>query len=274
MRAPVLFGLFAVGIFACSPEADKQVMSPVVVGMLETTGPAYDDGQIQIYEVHEPVAMKMRRPNQDERPQGATDPYPRAPFQLASDTRVTVRFTLTNLEDKPHTVELLLDPWNEFVRYSPGVIVTNEETLPNFSGIQRPFVLGPKERVEGIITPDDMVEMATDLATAMKIQKTPPAQDSQFAGPILYNRAFNQQNRSSQYDVVLAPYIPPVVAGITGFDLGMRTYEPARVAVEIVIDIDDVAGNKVVKPDDEPNIRTYSDPPGTMLSPPAGAMTP
>ncbi|MDB4941093.1 MAG: hypothetical protein JWP97_627 [Labilithrix sp.] len=249
----------------CADDGDAQVIAPVVLGMVETAAPTYDDGEEQIYETFTPVTLPLRRPSDDERPKGQQDPYPRPPFHLASDTRTTVRFTLSNLEDKPHTVELLLNPWNEFVHYEPGVIVTDEETLPNFSGIDRFFVLPPFARVEGIITADDIVELATDLATAMQIAKTPPDAAGQFAGPALYNRAFNQQNRSSQTDPVLAPFIPKVVANVVGFDLGLRSYDPAKVAVEVVLDIEDVQGDRVI-PDGDDTRRQGK--PGTALVPP------
>ncbi len=268
MRALFLTG-FVVALalpIGCAEKGETQVEPPVVLGMLETAAPTYDDGQMQIYEAYQPVELPLRRPSDDERPKGASDPYPRPPFQLASDTRITARFTLSNLEDKPHVVELLVNPWNEFVRYEPGVTVDEEATTPNFSGINGRYILGPLGRIEGIITPDDFVELATDLGTAMKLHKTPPADDSAFAGPALYNRAFNVQNRSSQRDVVLAPFIPAVVANVVGFDLGLRTYEPAKIAVEMVLDVEDLNGDRVIP---EGSDAKRAGRPGTVLSPPA-----
>ncbi|MDB5215308.1 MAG: hypothetical protein JWO86_3235 [Myxococcaceae bacterium] len=263
--------LSLVAVAACSNSGQTQVIPPVVLGMLETAPPTYDDGQMQIYETYLPVPLPLRKPADNEVPKGAADPYPHPPFDLASDTRITARFTLSNLEDKPHTVELLLDPWNEFVRYSPGVIVGEEATTPNFSGIDRFFIIPAKGRVEGILTPDDIVEMATDLGTAMELQKRPPPADGSFAGPALYNRAFNVQNRSSQPDPLLTPYVPKVVAGIVGFDLGLRTYEPAKLAVEVVLDVEDLNGDRVIPAGDD--TRRVGRP-GTVLSPPPPPMMP
>ncbi len=268
MRALLLTG-FVLSLalpLGCAEKGETQVEAPVVLGMLETAAPTYDDGQMQIYEAYLPVELPLRRPSDDEKPKGSSDPYPRPPFTLASDTRITARFTISNLENKPHVIELLLNPWNEFVRYEPGVTVDEEATTPNFSGINGRYVLPPLGRIEGIITPDDFVELATDLGTAMKLKKTPPADDSPFAGPALYNRAFNVQNRSSQQDVVLAPFIPSIVANIVGFDLGLRTYEPSKVAVEIVLDIEDLNGDRVIPAgSDAKRIGR----PGTVLAPPA-----
>jgi hypothetical protein len=254
------------GTLGCANDGETQVIPPVILGLVETAAPTYDDGQVQIYEAYLPVVLPLRTPGPGERPSGEIDPYPRPPFHKATDTRVTARYTISNLEDKPQTVELLIDPWNEFVRYQPGVIVTDEMTTPNFSGIDRFVLLPPLGRVEGIITPDDMVELGVDLATAMKLQRTPPPADGAFGGPALYNRAFNVQNRSSQPDPVLGPYLPTVVAGIVGFDLGLRSYAPAKVAVEVVLDVEDVSGDRVIPADDD--ARRIGRP-GAVLSPPA-----
>jgi hypothetical protein len=258
---------------ACAGEDEKEVLPPVVLGMLETTAPTYDDGQQQIFQVGREVRLPYRQPNDDERPRGEQDPYSRPPFHVVSDTRVTVRYTLSNLEDRERTVELLIDPWNEFVRYVPGVATVGEdEILPNFSGIDRYVILPPKGRVEGIITPDDMVELATDLTVAMALERRPPEATGAFGGPALYNRTFNIQNRSSEPDPVLQDWMPRTranVAAVVGFDLGLRTATPAKIAVELVIDVEDLDGERVVMDGDDENRQVGR--PGRVLTPPAGA---
>jgi hypothetical protein len=260
-------------MFACA-SSDEQQTQPTVLGMTDTLAPMYDDGEVQIYEVQTPVKLPVRRPTDDEKSKlGQQDPYPRQPFFLASDARVSVKFTLSSLDpNNSHVVELLLDPWNEFVRYKPGVQISDEQTVPNTSGIDRYFVLPPLGRIEGIITPDDMTEMAIDLGTCMALQKSPPDPMGDFGGPVLYNRAFNAQNRSNQPDPLLGPYIPAVAAGITGFDLGLRTAEPAKLAVEINLDVTDLNGNRIISPDDTTD--KPMGPPGTILAPPAAAPPP
>jgi hypothetical protein len=271
MRIHTLLGsafVLALTGAGCANSGETQVIPPVVLGLTDTAPPTYDDGEVTIFETYTPVALPLRRPSDDERPKGQADPYPRPPFHLASDTRITARFTLSNLDAQAHDVELLVDPWNEFVRYSPGVVVDDESTTPNFSGIDRFFVLPALGRVEGIMTPDDMVELATDLGTAMELAKKPQADDSAFGGPALFNRAFNTQNRSTVFDPLLAAYIPKVVANIVGFDLGLRTYEKAKIAVEVVLDVEDLNGDRVIPVDDD--ARKVGRP-GTVLSPPAAA---
>ncbi len=259
----------AANAVGCANEGETQVIPPVVLGMTGTAPPTYDDGQEQIYETYLPVPLPMRRAGDNEVGGGDADPYPRAPFHLASQTRITARYTISNLDNKPNTIELLINPWNEFVRYEPGVIMNDEETLPNLSGIDKFFVLPARSRVEGVITPDDMVELATDLATAMRLFRRPPAADGQFAGPGLFNRAFNEQNRSSQPDPLLGPFIPRVVAGLVGFDLGLRTSQRAKVAIEVVLDVEDVDGDRVLPANDA--ARRVGRP-GDALTPPAAPM--
>ena len=261
-------------VSACGAD-DTEVLNPVVLAMLDTTAPTYDDGEEQIFQVSREVRLPLRAPKEGEAPEGQQEPYPRKPFQVATDTRITVRFTLSNLDDVPHNVELLVDPWNEFVRYSPGVtVVRDDEVLPNFSGIQRTFVLPPRARIEGILTPDDLVELATDLTVAMSLARRPPDAMGDFGGAVLFNRTFNIQNRSSEPDIVLRDWMPgnkSTVAAIVGFDLGLRTAEKAKLAVEAVIDVEDVNGERVVRTGAEGDDAKELGRPGTVLSPPAGA---
>lgn len=268
------FAAVALVVAACADASDNAVLDPAVVAMQDTLAPSFDDGEDQIFQVSREVRMPYKQPSGSETPRGTLAPYPRPPYHVASASRTTVRFTLTNLDDKQHNVRLLVDPWNEFVHYVPGVTAVREdEMVPNLSGIERAFVLRAKERIEGIITPDDMVELATDLVTAMNLAQRPPDAMSELAGATLYNRAFNVQNRSSQPDPVLASWLPGekrTVAAVIGFDLGLRTGEPANVAVEVVVDVEDRSddGKHLVIGDEEG--RTLGKP-GTALSPPAAA---
>ncbi len=264
-----LFATVVAGAVACAGGDDDRVTPPVVLGMTDKIAPFYQDEQTTIYQVSTPVSLPVRRATDDERQAlGKTSPpYPREPFFKAGDARFTIRYTITNVDDKQRIIELLLDPWNEFVRYRPGVNTADTEMAqPNLSGIDKFFVLPPKSHVEGIFTPDDMTELATDLATAQGIAAKPPAMDGDFAGPGLYNRAFNIQNRKGYDDPLLKQYVPPVIAGVTGFDLGIRTAEPGNVAVEIVVDVEDRNGDRILPEDtqDKP-----IGPPGRLLTPPA-----
>jgi hypothetical protein len=165
---------------------------------------------------------------------------------------VQVSWTVSNLDTDGHNIELLLDPWTEFARYVPGVNVGEETTIPDLSGIDLLTRVEGLERKTGTFTFDDMDEAATDLATTQNILKNmpPPAADmaaSDYGGGVngMINHAFEIHNRSSDNDKLVAYYIPPTVAGLVGFDIGLRTYDKANVAIEIVVEVVDVPGNRV-----------------------------
>jgi hypothetical protein len=250
-----------------------QVASPVVLGMTDTMAPYYQDMEVTLYEAQIPVRLPVRKPLDIElRPLGPQVPYPRMPFLQSSDERIEIHWTLSNIDDKDHNVDLLFDPWNEFVRYRPGIQVVNDEvTVPNFSGWQKLMVVPAKGRITGTLTSDDTQELAIDLGTVMAILSQPPDpmnMNQQADETALCNRAFNIQNRSNDGDLLLTKYLPSVTAGLTGFDLGIRTTEPANVAVEIVVDVTDLNGNRIVAPDALATTQLIDMPP-RVLSPPA-----
>jgi hypothetical protein len=110
----------------------------------------------------------------------------------------------------------------------------------------------------------------------MKLLASPLAQpgannNNGFDATTIANNIFNPQNRSNSNDPLYTPWIPSVIAGVTGFDLGLRsmcdnTCTPPNMAIEITMDVQDLNGNRFVAQDS-------SDPemgmPGKVLSPPA-----
>ncbi len=270
--APVAIG--------CSDGSADQVTQPVDVGMTTNDGGPpvyYSDGQITLYQVEIPVPLPVRKmTSADVQAVGAAPsgtPYPRGVFLRAEDESVEVRFTISNIDDTQHDVWLLIDPWNEFVRWRPGVTVVDDETtLPNY-GYDLEFTVPGKQRIEGTITSDDMHEIAIKLAAVENLLASPQAQTtsskSGYDATQIANNIFNPQNRSNSVpaDLLYTPWIPPVVAGVTGFDLGLRTTEPANVAVEVTIDVQDLRGDRFV-PQDKTADPEMGIPP-QVLSPPA-----
>jgi hypothetical protein len=245
VAVPALFGLGLLGA-ACS-QGDAQTDSPVVLGLTASAPAYYSDQEITLYEAQKPVPLAIRKPTSAEvSALGKAAPYPRAPFLEASDVSIEIHYTLSNLDDAEHTVELLLDPWNEFVHWAPGVTVVNDdETVPNLSGYDNYFVVPARGRVEGTITPDDTYNMEVNLATVENVLGNPPANLSVDL-TTMCNHVFNLQHRSNDGDPLVTPFIPAVIAGMTGFDLGIRTSGQANVAVEIIVDVVDNKGNRVV----------------------------
>jgi hypothetical protein len=226
--------------------------------------PIYDDGEMQIYEVKKGTAFPILDPTdvtRGELNQINVEPYGRRPWVTIADIDVQVTWTLSNLDDEERVVELLVDPWNEFGRYYPGMQLTNAdegEYMPNFSGIDKRYILGATSegqasRVHGTYTFSDLQEMATDLATVMDLLKNPPVSegDPEEDPTVTYtNHAFHWQNRSYD-DLLVKKWVPAVIAGLTGLDVGFRTYEPANVALEVAIEVVDKNGKRVRKEGEE-----------------------
>ena len=272
-------------VVACSQGSNNQTTAPVDLGMTSTMTPYYSSQQLTLYEAQTAVALPVRAPSSSESsslgPTPAGTGYPHAPYLTADDESLEVHFILSNIDTTDHTVWMLVDPWNEFVRYNPGIAVVNdEESVPNF-GYDVPFLVKALSRVEGTLTPDDMHEIAIKLASVENELGSPQAIAAASAGAGsaagmaanafnatgIANNIMNPQNRSNGGDPIYTPWIPPVIAGLTGFDLGLRTTEAANIAIEITIDIQDLNGNRFVASDSSK--AQIGVPPATLS--PAGA---
>lgn len=265
--APMLTSLAAALALSlgCGDQKEEETLQPVQVGMTHEVEPIYDDGELEIYEVKKGVAFPILAPSAKTRGELESrnvEPYGRMPWITVDDVSVQVSWTISNLDEEEHVVELLIDPWNEFGRYYPGLQLTdadNQEFMPNFSGIDKRYIVagkgaGAASRVHGTYTYADLAEMATDLATVMGIIADPPEVDGDAEDEdprVTYaNHAFDWQNRSYE-DLLVKRWIPGTVAGLTGLDLGFRTYAPAKVAIEVAIELVDNTGKHVRQEGDD-----------------------
>lgn len=264
--------LFAVG---CGSKEQDRNLQPAQVGLTKDVMPIFDDGQTQLFEVKKGLQFPIIQPDRDSQSaldKQDTEPYGRQPWITTDDVKVQLTWTLTNLDTEEHVVEVLIDPWNEFGRYYPGMQLADAEEQkfePNLSAIDQYFVLGgvgsgEASRRHGTFTFDDMKEMAVDFATVQNLIKNPPAtlpggfQSSDMGMddpvPVYANHAFNLQNHSYN-DPLSAPYIPHVIAGLTGIDFGFRTSKASSadnlsavdvgIAFEIAIEIVDLGKDRV-----------------------------
>jgi hypothetical protein len=257
--------IFCVAMLAaaagCGDQDHEESLPVVQVGMTKEVEPIYDDDELRIYEVKKGVSFPILAPTdaaRGELNQIQMEPYGRRPWVTTDDVQVQVTWTISNLDEEQHIVELLVDPWNEFGRYYPGLQLTdadNEEFMPNFSGIDKQYIVagrgsGAASRLHGTYTFADLEEVATDLATVMALLANPPQVegDSEEEDPtVTYtNHAFHWQNRSYK-DLLVAEWVPQTVAGLTGLDLGFRTYEPATVAIEVAVELVDKTGKRIRK---------------------------
>jgi hypothetical protein len=237
--------LFASSAIHCGAESDKQTYDPVALGMTSNDPPLYDDGETTFYEVRRPISLPILPPSESDLMvlSPALPPYPRTPWITIKDVKVQVAWTISNLDQEAHNVEVLLDPWNEFARYVPGVSVGDEEAVPDLSGIDLLTRVEGMSRKKGIFTFEDMDEVAIDLATVQNILVTTAGTMTEGVNGLV-NHAFEIHNRSND-DRLVKAYIPPSIAGLVGFDIGLRTFEPSNVAIEIIVEVTDHAGNRV-----------------------------
>jgi hypothetical protein len=261
----------------CGSKEQDRNLQPVQVGMTQSVQPVFDDGETKLFEVKKGLQFPIIKPDQASQSalgKQKVEPYGREPWITTDDVKVQLTWTLSNLDDTQHSIEVLVDPWNEFGRYYPGMQLADAEEQkfePNLSGIDHYFVLdaasaGDGSRRHGTFTFDDMKEMAVDFATVQNLIKNPPTMlpngfQSKDMGmddplPIYANHAFNFQNHSWD-DVLSAPYIPAVIAGLTGVDFGFRSSETVAcaadasqqcaptIALEISIEIVDLGKDRV-----------------------------
>jgi len=262
-------GLLAIG---CGNQEQDRNLDPGQVGITPDVLPIFEDDESQLFEVKRGMSFPILQPTPDQEAELAShpvEPYGRMPWVTNKDVKVQLSWTLSNLDNVEHVVELLIDPWNEFGRYYPGMTLTNAEDQtfqPNSSGFDQYYILPPSSagsasRRHGTLTFDDMNELAIDFATVQNMIKFPPPLPGGVASdpdmmvdplPIYVNHAFNLINHSYR-DPLIAPYIPPVVAGLTGIDFGFRLNEggtagdqkPRSIALDIQVEIVDLGQQRV-----------------------------
>lgn len=269
--ASLFLGVLAPVGVGCANTDSNQVNAPVDLGMTDKMAPYYSDQELTLYQAQLPVTLPIRAPTSAEsKALGKEAPYSHAPYYVSTDTRIEIHYTLSNLDAQDHNVELLFDGWNEFDRYKPGVqVVSDDQTTPDFSVNDSSHVLPAKSRLEGTLTSDDTAEMEVDLATAEAIMANTPPLGMDDSANALMNHTMNLQNRSTQPDPLIQPWIPKTgIPGLTGFDLGIRTTEPANIAIEVTVDITDLNGNRVIAQGDTTN-KPIGLPPNTLVPPKA-----
>jgi hypothetical protein len=270
--AVLLCGVASAG---CSDDEETRMLPPTQVAMDASAPAVFSDGETTLFEVKRPVDFPIIAPEggMPGTQAGVDEPYGRRPWITLEDVRVQITWTLSNLESRRHNVWLLVDPRTEFGRYWPGLTLVDAdegEYEPNRSGYEYYYSLegkgaGDKSRRHGTLTYEDMDEVARDFATVMNMLKFPPTaglggqplEEGENPLPNYVNHAFHFENRSES-DPLVAEWVPGVVAGLTGVEIGLRTSDsgetpgpdedtPAapKLALEVVVEITDLGTGKV-----------------------------
>jgi hypothetical protein len=178
-------------------------------------------------------------------------PYRRLPWVQRGDVEVEVDFSLTNLDDETHQASVIVNGFNEFHEYVPGVIVVDDEATAEFAQWERLYELGPRERIERTIREEQLDEVAVDLATVVNGADNP-------------NNVVFFENQSGS-DERNREFIPAVVPGLMGLRLGLRGREAANLLLEATVRVRDTA-DRLASEGEEP-FRTNPEPfmPGSVM---------
>src|SRR5262245_58787065 len=125
-------------------EGDTRRLEPVSVALSEGVPPIYDDGELTIYEAKTPLELPIIAPSDAELEQlrgQPSDPFERRPWVTNEDVEVQVNWTLSNLDESEHRVSVTIDPHNEFGRYEPAIVVTEDEATRDLSGIDMLYLV-------------------------------------------------------------------------------------------------------------------------------------
>ena len=217
------------------------------VALTPETAPALvtEDGGLYIVETHAETPIRPPTASEMSALQSGVArfpglPFPRLPWVEREDFAFLVDFSLSNLDDSTHDIDVIINGVNEFFEYVPGVIQEeDEEPIPLHSQWEKRYRLSPKQRISITVREEDFDEMAVDLATVVN---GAPNSDQ-----IVY---FENKSYS---DPRSKPYIPKVIPGLTGLRLGLRSSAAGNVLLEASVRVRD-AGEKLAE-DGKPRMR-------------------
>jgi hypothetical protein len=211
------------------------------VALTATTEPAVasDQGGIYIVETH--AELPIRNPSSTELADLNTGvkhykdlPFSRLPWVERGELELQVDFTLSNLDNAAHDIDVTINGANEFFEYIPGVVEVEEEApLPRHAQWERRYTLEAKERKAVTVREEELDEVAVDLATV--VNGAPNSDEV-----VYFENKSNSDARSMKY-------IPEVIPGLTALRLGLRATQAAPILLEATVRVRDV-GSKLANP--------------------------
>ena len=200
------------------------------VAITGDTAPALSvDDEAALFVVETRAELPVRAPTQSERSAlaRASAPFPRLPWVRRDDIAIQLDFTLTNLDDAPHDIDVIVNGANEFHEYVPRVLVDEDQAIPLHAQWERRYDLRPLQRLAATVREEELDEMAVDLATVVN---GAPNSDE-----IVYFE------NNSATDTRARPYIPKVIPGLIALRFGLRATETANVLLEVSVRVRDEA---------------------------------
>jgi len=233
MRASIsILALCLFALTACQEVVEQPVTyGPLAFAMTADTPPAIanEDGD-GLYVVLFPVVLPLRAPTTEEMNDlmaaPAVSPFMSAIWLNNGDIGMTGDIVLTNLDDEEHVIKLVLEARTEFHQHVPNVALDDEgDVAADFSSYEQTIILPPGARLQRRITDEEFDEVALDFAAIIN--------GAPNANQVFY--FLNQHMRDPRND----QYIPPVVPGLVGFNVGIRSTSPVNVAVELTMSLVD-----------------------------------
>ena len=145
------------------------------LAITEDTEPAIvgDEGDA-LYVVERRIRLPLKAPTEGElavRRDAVADfpglPFWRMPWVERGDIEIEVDFTVSNLDDEEHDVDVIINGANEFHEYVPGVVAIDDVPVPLHSQWERRLTVGARKRVSRTVREEEMDEVAVDLATVV-----------------------------------------------------------------------------------------------------------
>jgi len=217
----------------CNAER-RYVGDPLVhqVALTDDTPPAFMSGDTELFVVETRVGLDIAEPSQTALDDLRTAserfdnlPFPRLPWLSRGDLGVQVDFVLYNLDDTAHEVAVILNGYNEFDEYEPGVTVVDDDPVIDYAQWERLYEVPAHGRLSRTIREEELDEAAVDLATV--VNGAPNSNSIVF---------FENQSGS---DPRAEPYIPEVIPGLCGFRLGLRSTEAFNMLLEATVRVRD-----------------------------------
>ena len=210
---------------------------------------ASEDGNV--YLVEQRIEIPFREPTDEE--QAALGdigdmqiPYARLPYVRRGDIELQLDFTLSSIEvgedADPLLVTVVVNGFNEFHEYNPGVQVIDDELIVDYAQWERTFELQPGARARWTVREEELDEVAVDLATVVN--------GAPNANQIVY---FENQSANDPRSLL---YIPDAIPGLTGVRVGLRSLGEdddgaLPVVIEATLRVRDVR-DILVQGDDDP----------------------